>query len=238
MKRLAVIIPCKNEALRIDKNAFIQAIEKWPWISFCFIDDGSNDNTAEVLAHMTNLSPAIHAIYLPKNVGKAEAVRTGALYLLENTTAEYIGFWDADLSTPLSEIPAFMHHFETSDYTEIVIGSRWPHLGADINRSTGRGIAGALAKAFIRKLLKVHVSDTQCGAKIFSRSIAEKVFEKPFQTRWLFDVEILGRLGSKISTIVREHPLSSWYDVPGTKLGVRALLEIIRLPIILRSCVL
>lgn len=235
MKTLALVVPCKNEALRIDVHAFIEAIEKWPWISFCFIDDGSNDKTAEVLAHMEKLSPAIHAIYLAQNKGKAEAVRTGVFYLLENSCADCIGFWDADLSTPLSEIPNLMRNFEMNSKTEMVIGSRWSRLGANIHRTKSRAVVGLLVKAFIRFVLKVPVWDTQCGAKVFTRCIAQKVFKNPFKTRWLFDVEILGRMGSDLSVAVCEHPLSSWYDVPGTKLGMCVILEILRLPIILRA---
>ena len=109
---------------RLSKADFLDALAKWPWVSFCFVDDGSTDSTAEKIAHLERLSPSVRALYLPKNMGKAEAVRAGVRYLCNNACADYIGFWDADLATPLDEIPSFMRYFEERPHIKAVIGSR------------------------------------------------------------------------------------------------------------------
>lgn len=231
MKTLALVIPCHNEAKRLDLQAFIEATERWQWLSFCFVDDGSTDSTASKLAHLANLSPVFHAIYLEKNVGKAEAVRRGMMHICENTHADCAGFWDADLATPLEAIPSFMRQFEEYGTLKGVIGSRWPHLGTDIQRSPLRSIAGAVVKFLIRQALGVQVWDTQCGAKIFTRETAGRIFRAPFRTRWLFDVELLARLGrTSLGTEIREIPLEQWHDIPGSKVGFRALAELAFLP--------
>ncbi len=229
MQTLSIVVPCHNEARRLDSAAFIRAVETWPWLSFCFVDDGSTDATAELLAHLSRLSPAMHAIYLSKNKGKSEAVRTGVRHILANTHADLVGFWDADLAAPLEEIPAFLAAFERAkNPPKAVFGSRWPHLGTDIRRSAARGIASIIAKAAIRRVLRVQVWDTQCGAKIFSRAIAGEVFRDKFRTKWLFDVEILARIGARrLKKETIELPLSAWYDVPGSKVGVSALFELV-----------
>ena len=230
MKTLSLVVPCHNEAHRLDTSAFVAAVERWPWISFCFVDDGSTDQTAEIISHLCRLSPAIHSIYLPKNVGKAAAVRRGVRHLAANTHSDYIGFLDADLATPLDEVPAFLEAFERRPGLVAAIGSRWPHLGADIRRSATRSLASSIVKAVIRRFLGVPVWDTQCGAKVFMRSAAAELFEHEFRTRWLFDVEILKRLGLKrLRSEVLEIPLSVWYDVPGSKVSLAALVDLARL---------
>ena len=229
MTTLSLVVPCHNEFNRLRPDAFLEATERWPWLSFCFIDDGSTDATAERLAWLSNASPSIYAIYLQENLGKAEAVRTGIRHLCEFSHPDLVGFWDADLATPLYEIPRFVQCFETDKKVKAVIGSRWPHLGADIQRSPGRGFASIAFKMVVRRILKAPVWDTQCGAKIFSREIADEIFATPFSTRWIFDIEILSRLGcDRLRTQVQELPVSSWRDVPGSKIGIGSSVTILR----------
>ena len=229
MTTLSLVVPCHNEFNRLRPDTFLEATERWPWLSFCFIDDGSTDATAERLAWLSNASPSIYAIYLQENLGKAEAVRTGIRHLCEFSHPDLVGFWDADLATPLYEIPRFVQCFETGKKVKAVIGSRWPHLGADVQRSPGRGIASIAFKMVVRHILKAPVWDTQCGAKIFSREIADEIFAAPFSTRWIFDIEILSRLGSdRLLTQVHELPVSSWRDVPGSKIGIGSSATILR----------
>ena len=229
MKTLSLVVPCRNEFNRLRPDTFLEATERWPWLSFCFIDDGSTDATAERLAWLSNASPSIYAIYLQENLGKAEAVRTGIRHLCEFSHPDLVGFWDADLATSLYEIPRFVQCFETDEKVKAVIGSRWPHLGADVQRSPGRGIASIAFKMVVRHILKAPVWDTQCGAKIFSREIADEIFAAPFSTRWIFDIEILSRLGNdRLLTQVQELPVSSWRDVPGSKIGIGSSATILR----------
>ena len=220
MNTLSLVVPCRNEAHRLCPTAFLEAIASYPWLTFCFVDDGSTDKTVERLSQLANLSPSIHLLCLPNHQGKAEAVRRGVLYLAQQTTADLIGFWDADLATPLEELPGFMRHFQDSTAVKAVIGARWPHLGANITRSSSRERASALVKLLIRLLLRLPVYDTQCGAKVFTRDLANEIFRAPFRTRWLFDVELLVRIGlDRLLRNVKEQPLCLWRDVPGSKLS-------------------
>ncbi|MGN0853708.1 MAG: glycosyltransferase [Kiritimatiellia bacterium] len=229
MKSLVLVVPCHNESLRLRQEAFLDALGRWPWLSFCFVDDGSTDATAEILAHLANRSPAIHALYLPENRGKAEAVRAGITYLCANSTAELFGFWDADLATPLGELPRFVHAFDESASRQAVIGVRWPHLGADIARSSFRRLTGTIMKALLHFALHASVYDTQCGAKIFTHSLAREIFRAPFRTKWLFDVELLRRIGrTRLRHATRELPLDAWHDVPGSNLGVLNAFSLLR----------
>src|SRR5438309_577737 len=99
-------------------------------LEFVFVNDGSTDNTLQVL--QTLGSPVVN---LEKNSGKAEAVRRGILAALERS-ADYVGFWDADLATPLSEVPAFLDIMENREAAQMVFGARVRLLGRDISRQT------------------------------------------------------------------------------------------------------
>ena len=228
MKTLALVIPCHNEFHRLRQDAFLKAIDAYGGLSLCFVDDGSTDATAETLAHLANQSPAIHVLYLPQNVGKAEAVRTGINYLCANSHADLVGFWDADLATPLDEIADFLCAFSGSHDIDAVIGSRWPHLGASITRTFTRSCTGAIMKCLLRLVLRAPVYDTQCGAKIFTRELAHEIFAAPFSTHWLFDVELLRRIGpDRLQSNTCELPLQNWRDVPGSKISGLDSLKII-----------
>ena len=229
MNTLALVVPCKNEFMRLQVDEFVRATERWPWISFCFVDDGSTDATADSLAWLANASPSIHSIFLPNNRGKAEAVRTGVMHLCNMTHADLVGFWDADLATPLDEIPGFVRRFEEDPSIAAVLGSRWQRLGARVRRNVGRGLASAFVAKAIRRALDVPVWDTQCGAKIFTLDLAAEIFAQPFHTRWLFDVELLARMGRRrLQTQVCEYPVSKWHDVPGSKIGLWTSISMIR----------
>ena len=216
---VGLVIPCQNEAARLVPGAFLEALAAYPQLSMLFVDDGSTDATAETLAFLVQQSSAIRMLSLPQNVGKAEAVRTGINWLLEHTDVEVVGFWDADLATPLDEIPSFLRVLA---HGTAVIGSRWPHLGAQIERRFSRRCAGGVMKVLIRLLARLPVYDTQCGAKMFRRALAREIFAQPFLSRWLFDVELLKRIPRPmLETAVAEVPLASWRDVAGSKLGWR-----------------
>ena len=220
--------------MRLRPRDFLDALERLPYLTFCFVDDGSTDTTAETLALLANASPAIDAIYLPRNVGKAEAVRQGVLHVLARSDAGAIGFWDADLATPLDAVDAFVNMLERDGGADAVLGARWPHLGAHVARSVFRSCTGSVMKALIRLVLRAPVYDTQCGAKLFTRETAAEVFAHPFVSNWLFDVELLKRLGAKrIATRVRELALDTWHDVPGSKIRpsdtFRILADLVRI---------
>lgn len=219
MESTTLIIPCFNEADRLNFAPF----EARKDIQFLFVNDGSTDNTTQVIqeAIAKNQSDHMELLSLEQNSGKAQAVRKGVLHLTENQSGlketQWVGFWDADLATPLEEIDNFFRYKELNGDVVGLWGSRVYRLGASIRRSLKRHIFGRLFAWSIKFLLNVDAYDTQCGAKVFHRSILQTAFEKPFISRWIFDVEILLRIGPKR---LLECPVKSWIDVEGSKLNV------------------
>lgn len=241
MRKTAIIVPCYNEADRLDPTAFQTAAAEDPGLHFIFVDDGSTDGTAELLLSLESANPdRITFVGLEKNCGKAEAVRQGFLKALE-TEFINIGYWDADLATPLYVINKFCRILDESD-TIIVIGSRVRLLGHRIERLTMRHYLGRIFATFSSLILGIQVYDTQCGAKIFKRTLALKsVFKEPFRVNWVFDVELLARLllierakgGANAGESWVEYPLEEWADVKGSKLGytdfIRGAMELFKI---------
>jgi glycosyltransferase involved in cell wall biosynthesis len=225
MRKTTVIVPCYNEAKRISPQAFLCALEKELNLSFLFVNDGSTDETLNVLKSIKEKNPVqIEIVNLEKNSGKAEAVRRGIIKALEGQ-CDNVGYWDADLATPLDAIEVFCRLLDSAD-VDIVMGSRVRLLGRKIERKAVRHYLGRIFATCASMLLNIGVYDTQCGAKIFKNSPSLKqVFGKPFKVKWTFDVELLARFPIvmgvspyEISSRWVEYPLDEWIDVKGSKI--------------------
>lgn len=214
--KICLIVPCFNEAARLDVNRFATL---GPSVTCLLVDDGSSDGTGDLISR--HASPNLRLLRLPRNVGKAEAVRQGVLHARASgllNEAEWFGYWDADLATPLSEIDNFLAYGSIVGGTvDGLIGSRIDRLGARILRSYRRHLLGRLFATMAAALLGLESYDSQCGAKLFRVELAGQAFDEPFLSRWIFDVEILIRLRDRR---LIECPLSQWADVRGSKVRV------------------
>ncbi|WP_413294156.1 glycosyltransferase [Bdellovibrio sp. HCB185ZH] len=215
---IALIVPCYNEEKRLHIETFIQHNDMG--IDFFFVDDGSKDRTAEIIEQASQKHGFIHLVRMDKNGGKAKAVRHGMLEAyqkLQWDDRSWIGFWDADLATPLSEIPKMLQYSNLYENVDSIWCSRVYRLGADVKRSPLRHYLGRGFATLVGELLHVKSYDTQCGAKLFRPSIVPVAFKETFIGKWVFDVEILLRL--KNHTVV-EYPVTEWRDVPGSKVKI------------------
>jgi glycosyltransferase involved in cell wall biosynthesis len=233
-ERVVLVVPCYEEAGRLDASAFLDCAETRPGLRFVFVDDGSRDATPQVLAALRDKAGGrVEVLTLPANAGKAEAVRHGVLHALASD-AELVGFWDADLATPLAELDRFVAAFRADPALELLLGSRVRMLGHAIDRNPLRHYFGRVAATIVSNLLGIAVYDTQCGAKLFrAGEPLRRVFAPPFLTRWIFDVEILARWleqrradPSTVERHVRELPVSVWRDVEGTRLRAGDFLRV------------
>ena len=242
MARLVLVVPCYNEAARFDAPAFLHALDSLPSLQFCFVDDGSTDDTLTALRQVQHQAPLdrVEILSLPRNAGKAEAVRRGLLHacaIVAESAPEFCGFWDADLSAPLTELPALLAEFDREPTRQWIWGIRLRALGRDITRGTlrhylGRGFATATSLA-----LGLGSYDTQCGAKLFRiDALLREVVSEPFLSRWVFDVEMLSRAdqllraagGDGAATLVYEQPLARWHHRGGSKVRATDFLRALR----------
>lgn len=187
-----------------------------PALGLLFVDDGSTDGTGDFLEQ--HQPAGARCLRLDANLGKAEAVRAGMLAACRGAAADWIGYWDADLATPLSEVGNFLGYQRLHpERVDAVFGSRVYRLGARIERSYLRHLYGRAFASAAAVALKVGTYDSQCGAKLFRREVVPRVFGEPFVSRWIFDLEIVLRLGA---ANVVECPVRQWSDVKGSKLKV------------------
>lgn len=222
-----LVVPCFNEAERLDLRAFTTFLDAASDVSIEFVDDGSTDATGTVLDEFAARHVGrVSVLHLRRNRGKGEAVRQGMLSAMQRSP-DFVGYWDADLATPLDAVEQFRELLRARSELNLVMGSRVALLGRHINRKLARHLAGRAFATAASLALGLVVYDTQCGAKLF-RATAETVglFEQPFRSRWVFDVEILARIVSDaaafraqpVEQIIYECPLDRWQDVRGSQL--------------------
>jgi len=226
LSQTTVVIPCYNEAERLDVRAFREYAAGRQGIRFLFVDDGSTDGTAALLRSMRDGdADAFDVVTLPRNMGKSEAVRRGILEAFESGP-DYVAFWDADLATPLDAIAEFIDLLDRRPHLEAVIGSRVNLLGRSVRRNLARHYIGRVFATAASAVLRLAVYDTQCGAKMFRvNQDTTKLFQEPFIAGWIFDVEILARMvrarrgtdRPPVSAVICEQPLMTWHDVEGSK---------------------
>jgi len=229
---IGVVIPCYNEEERLLGAEFKEFVHKNLGYHLCFVNDGSKDNTLGVLEELRKGNEDRISIYnCEKNGGKAEAVRLGMLHLAKQNQYNFIGFLDADLSTNFDDFKVLANEIANSNF-QIVSGSRMTRMGADIAKESARAIISKTVNFIIRKTLGMNFKDTQCGAKIMTKEIVEKTFQKKFLTKWLFDVEIFMRMkkvygASEAQSLICEKPLNRWVHMDGSKLSFKDSFKII-----------
>jgi glycosyltransferase involved in cell wall biosynthesis len=236
---LTLIVPCYNEAARLAPQAFLDFLASHPSARILFVDDGSTDDTFQILDRLRTSAPdSVGVLRLPSRLGKAEAVRFGILEGLRRQP-DLIGFWDADLSTPLQAVDDFLALAAKRPDLELILGSRVMLMGKDIRRQTWRHYLGRVFATAVSHALDLPVYDTQCGAKVFRVNEAvAAVFARPFRSRWIFDVEVLARYlalpahagDPPRQSRIYELAVPVWHHRPGSKLRwwdfVRAVIDL------------
>jgi len=231
-RAIGVVIPCYNEETRLSCKVFSDFVHQNLGYHLCFVNDGSKDNTLGVLENLRKGREDYISIYdCQQNGGKSEAVRLGILHLAKNPHFDYVGYLDADLSTDFQDFEDLVKTIETSQF-KIVSGSRISRMGADITKESGRKIISMPINMIIRTILGMSFRDTQCGAKIMTKDIANNIFNEKFVTRWIFDVEVFLRMKKfygkdTVQNMICEQPLKRWIHADGSKLSMKDSVKIL-----------
>lgn len=220
MSKIAIIIPCYNEEMRLKSEIFKNFLAHKDDLNIFLVNDGSTDHTLEIIQTIKLNNPDIvDFISLTHNKGKANAIREGVLEVVKKEQFTHIGYLDADLSTSLDEFYKICkkQSVENKDY---IFGSRIKMLNNTIERSLFRHLAGRFLATIIDSRYKLGIYDTQCGAKCFSKKLIGQICTDPFKTKWFFDVEIFLRIRNNYPTSKGiEYPLSIWKNCKGSKIS-------------------
>jgi glycosyltransferase involved in cell wall biosynthesis len=220
---LSIIIPAYNEAERIPKT-LLDIDKRLEGAEYSYeilvVNDGSKDNTAEIVRSMTKVVSNLKLIDLRDNAGKGGAVRQGMLL----ATGKIRLFTDADNSTSIDHFNAMMPLFKEG--YDVVIGSR-AMKGSKLDPAEPiyRQIPGKLGNLFIQALLLPGIWDTQCGFKAFTDEAALAIFEVSKIAGWGFDVEVL-TLAKRRGYKIKEIPVH-WVNDTRSHVGFSAYLKVL-----------
>ena len=222
-KDLLILVPAYNEEKRIPNNDYFKNLGKYATV--CFVNDGSSDNTLNIVSELAQSIDG-QVIDLPKNVGKAEAIRQGYLTVVKNQEPKFVGFIDADSAFSGIAIEDFifksLNQLREDSSQLCIISSRIKLSGRNIERSTFRHYISRVLITLIGFTVPNLPYDSQSGLKIFRNSPElRNAMSKPFKTRWFFDIELLIRTNWLTSGKVWEEPVLEWRDVAGSHLSLR-----------------
>ena len=228
----SAVIPCYNEAARIGETLRLtleylaaNAVDS----ELIVVNDGSTDATSAIARkNLANAKIATHLLENFPNRGKGAAVRTGLL-----AAQEPIGlFFDADLSTPLSEIPKVIEPIANGD-VDIAFGSRALDRSLiGIHQPWRREQGGRVFNLLVRIATGLPFWDTQCGFKAFRLDACRSILESAHIAGFAFDVELI-YLAHRAGLRLREIPVR-WNHAEGSKVNFfqdsfRMLREVIAL---------
>ena len=226
----SIVIPAYNESARLSATlekvlAYVHA-QGWD-AEIIVVNDGSRDNTADIVRAFVAKEPALRLVENPGNRGKGYSVRNGMLH----TRGRIVLFSDADLSSPIEEAPKLFGALEQG--ADIAIGSRWLRAETQTHRQPlHRQLFGRIYNLVLRLTLGLQFADTQCGFKAFKQPAVQAIFPLQKIERWGFDPEILF-LAKKLKFKTQEVPVA-WGHSGGTRInplvdGSRMVMEMFRI---------
>ncbi|HZQ67814.1 MAG TPA: dolichyl-phosphate beta-glucosyltransferase [Terriglobales bacterium] len=229
LPQYSIVIPAYNEGERIGStlDRILNYSDDRGWkVEVLVVNDGSRDNTVEIVRECAKNNPCLRLIENPGNRGKGFSVRNGML----NARGKILLFTDADLSSPIQEADKLFSAIR--DGADIAIGSRWMNVQLQRRRQPlHRQLFGRAFNLMLRLALGLRFKDTQCGFKAFTASAAKAIFPLQHIERWGFDPEIL-YLARRFHFKVAEVPVL-WSHREGTQIhplrdGIRMVGEVMR----------
>lgn len=233
-----LLIPAYNEERRIEPvlRAYAQHFREHYAGKFQLVVvlNGCTDGTLGVVERVAVEFPEVRHLNFPGRIGKGGALIQGLKLAPE---ADLIGYVDADGATAP---PAFLDLVRRWQEADCVIGSRWlPGAVLHVAQSTQRRFFSRAFHAWVEVLFRMHIADTQCGAKVMRRAAVERIHPHLTIADMAFDINLLYSL-KQAGFRVLEVP-TEWTDQLGSKVsfGKASLawfLSVVRLRLVYSPC--
>ena len=221
----SIVIPAYNEQARITAtlDGVLSCVQRNRWAAeVLVVNDGSSDQTAEIVRTIAQKNPAVRLIENSRNRGKGYSVRNGML----QARAPVVMFTDADLSSPMEEAERLFSALDAG--ADVAIGSRWLERDRQtLRQPLYRRFFGRCFNACTRLVMGLPYADTQCGFKAFRREVVRPIFLRQRIERWGFDPEILF-IARKQGHRVREVPVTWGHDARSRISYLRDGLQMLR----------
>ena len=189
METYSLILPAYNESERLTSSlpkVLEYVRQRRLDAEIIVVNDGSKDDTADIVRRFADADPCIRLLENPGNRGKGYSVRNGMLH----ARGDVMLFSDTDLSSPICEADKLFAAIRGG--ADVAIGSRWLQRELQTERQPLlRQLYGRLFNLGLRIMLGLNLKDTQCGFKAFTREAAHIIFPRQRVERWGFDPEIL-----------------------------------------------
>ena len=198
---ISIIIPCYNleNIVKTTVKNILENLEKFSdSFEILIVNDGSTDNTLEVIQDIKNNHECIHVITYSQNKGKGYAVKTGIL----QSIGSYIVFIDGDLDITSDAIQNYIEELNNFD---LVIGSK-SLQSSEIEIRQSRKILSDIFSSIVKFLTGLKIQDTQVGFKVGNGDDLRKIFKIMNIDGFAFDVELLV-IATKLNLRIKEMPV-------------------------------
>lgn len=226
---ISVIIPAYNEASRkgVGIREYLQDIKNYfqnKNISYeiVVVNDGSKDDTAKLIDGYCDTMPNLVFINRQENKGKLFSVQEG----LFKANGQFRLFTDADGATAINNLDKFWEYMKAGEH--VIIGSRdLQQSKIEKHQPKIKELLGDMGNLLIQFTLDLRgIKDTQCGFKVLSQEIVEKIIPQMKAIRWGGDFEILA-LAKKMGYKIVEVPVT-WNDSGQSTVGIKGYIETLK----------
>ena len=222
IKSLSIIFPVYNEELRLNSSfnhikSFLKK-EKKLKIEIIFVDDGSKDNSYNLIVKFVNNFKLKNKVKFKivkseTNLGKGAALKLG----VEKAAYDWILTTDIDMSVSLFQISAWEKKKLIEKKHSVYFASR-SHKKSIVERNFIRNVLGDIGSFLISIILNINIKDTQCGYKLYKKQQAKFAFSKLKNCGWDHDIELILLLKSK-NIAIKELPIK-WMHKENSKVNI------------------